>query len=284
MSNLQDREYLLTDQYKNASNLNARFQLHERFSINKYGWHPWVFDQLNLPPKCRILELGCGLGALWLKNMDKIPTGWGITLSDFSLGMLQDIQRNLSVCKHPFKFEVIDAQSIPFADESFDAVIANHMLYHVPDREKAYSEISRVLVSDGRFYATTNGQNHLKELRNLGRGFDADAYESGREADSGVMSAKFTLENGMDELSRWFSKVTRWRYADGLVITEVEPLLDWATSWAKPIFCEKFNEFLSFLDNEFASQGAIRVTKDSGLFEALTRKSVMGFNGRTSPN
>jgi len=126
MSKLSDQKYLLTEQYKNASNLNARFQLHERFSTNKYGWHRWVFDQLHLPPSCRILELGCGPGYLWLKNNDRIPDGWEITLSDFSPGMLQEAQQNLSPSDHPFTFEVIDAQSIPFADESFDAIIANH--------------------------------------------------------------------------------------------------------------------------------------------------------------
>ena len=42
------------------------------------------------------------------------------------------------------KFEEIDAQSIPFEDETFDAVIANHMLYHVPDRPKAIGRNKRV--------------------------------------------------------------------------------------------------------------------------------------------
>ena len=52
-----ERDYLLTQQYRNASNLDARMQLHQRFSTNKYGWHRWVFDQLRLPAKARVLEL-----------------------------------------------------------------------------------------------------------------------------------------------------------------------------------------------------------------------------------
>ena len=60
----------------------------------------------------------------------------------------------------------MDAQSISYEDEIFDAVIANHMLYHVPDRMKAIAEIKRVLKWGGRFIATTVGSHHLKEMNN----------------------------------------------------------------------------------------------------------------------
>jgi hypothetical protein len=58
-----DAEYLRKE-YQNATNLNARIRLHQRFSLNPYGWMRWVLDQLDLPPLCRILELGCGPGSL----------------------------------------------------------------------------------------------------------------------------------------------------------------------------------------------------------------------------
>ena len=60
MSKLNDQQHLLTGQYKDSGNLEARFQLHERYSTNKYGWHRWVFDQLRVPRDGRVLELGCG--------------------------------------------------------------------------------------------------------------------------------------------------------------------------------------------------------------------------------
>ena len=64
-----DQEYL-KQEYRDATNLNARIRLHQRFSLNPYGWLRWVFDQLDLPSECRILELGCGPGNLWLENLD----------------------------------------------------------------------------------------------------------------------------------------------------------------------------------------------------------------------
>jgi len=95
MRKLSDPHLLLTNQYKNASNLNARVQLHDRFSTNKYGWHRWVFDQIRCPPKSRILELGCGTGLLWAKNRDRIPAEWDLVLSDFSPGMLRETQSEI---------------------------------------------------------------------------------------------------------------------------------------------------------------------------------------------
>ncbi len=62
MSRMSDQQYLLRDQYRDASKLDARVQLHKRFSTSAYGWCLCVFDQLNLPRKSHILELGCGPG------------------------------------------------------------------------------------------------------------------------------------------------------------------------------------------------------------------------------
>ena len=36
-------------QYRTTANLQARITLHERFSVNPYGWQRWVFDQFDLP-------------------------------------------------------------------------------------------------------------------------------------------------------------------------------------------------------------------------------------------
>ena len=50
------------------------------------------------------------------------------------------------------KFECADIQNLPYQDASFDVVIANMMLYHVPDIARGLSEVRRVLRRDGRFF------------------------------------------------------------------------------------------------------------------------------------
>jgi ubiquinone/menaquinone biosynthesis C-methylase UbiE len=262
MSQISDQTYL-REQYKNAANLNDRIQLHLRFSTNPYDFHLWVFDQLKLAADSRVLELGCGPGSLWRPNLARIPTGWKITLTDFSPGMLAEARANLAGA-HPFAFEQADAQAIPFADSSFDAVIANHMLYHVPDRPKAFAEIRRVLRPGGRFYAATNGEKALQEIHTLVHQFDPTIGLWGRPGTNG-----FTLEGGGNELSEWFSYVTVHRQENALVVTEAEPLVAFVASMANAdLIGTRRAAFTQLVEERIAADGAIYITKDTGLFEA----------------
>jgi ubiquinone/menaquinone biosynthesis C-methylase UbiE len=115
------------------SRLDARMQLHAKYSTKMHGFLAWVFEHLHLSPTCQVLEVGCGSGYLWLTNRHRIPAGWDVTLSDLSARMLAAAQHQLSPYGHAIRFVVQDAQALPFADHCFDAVIANHMLYHVPN-------------------------------------------------------------------------------------------------------------------------------------------------------
>ena len=265
MSKIDDQTYLRDRQYKDASSLNDRIQLHVRFSTNPYGWMPWVFDQLRLPERCRVLELGCGPADLWRQNLDRIPAGWDITLTDFSPGMLDQARRNLAETDRPFAFEVVDAQAIPFEDAGFDAVIANFMLYHVPDRPRALAEIRRVLRPGGRFYAGTVGQAHLRELHDLARRFDPALVGWG-----GAPSDSFRLENGAEQIARFFARVTLRRYDDGLRVDEAEPIVTFVASQDPSglLVGERRPAFRQFVEDELVANGSIYITKDCGLFEA----------------
>ena len=165
MNRYHDQTYLLNSQYKDATNFGARVRLHRRFSTNKYGWYRWVFDHFKLDEGSSVLEVGCGPGLLWLSNRHRIPASWQISLTDFSPGMLQEAREWLG--EERFVYEVADAQALPFADARFDAVIANHMLYHVPDLPRALTEIQRVLKPGGHFYASTIGLERMHELDEL---------------------------------------------------------------------------------------------------------------------
>ncbi len=268
LSKLTDQQYL-EKQYRDASNLNARIQLHQRFSVNTVGWHPWVFDHFYLPAQCRILELGCGPGYLWLDNLDRIPIGWEIVLSDFSAGMLKEARRNLGTDRQ-FQFRIFDAGFIPLESGCFDAVIANHMLYHVADRPAALSEIRRVLKPAGYFYASTVGERHLREMADLICKFDVRLASWGRVADS------FNLENGMEQLIPWFTKIKVYRYEDALEVTEVAPLVDYILSgWARTLIPQKRQEqFIAFVAHEMESRdGIFHIAKDSGMFVSVRKES-----------
>lgn len=265
MSNLVDQQYLLNEEYKDASNLNARLQFFQRFSTNPIDQYRWIFDHFNLRPGSRILELGCGPGFLWQKNLDRIPPDSTITLSDFSPGMIQEAQHNLRDSSPSFTFQVIDAQVIPLESSRFDAVIANNMLFHVPDRQRALSEIHRVLKPDGHFYTSTFGEASFSEMRRLMR------------QDRMIPWAErlgFSLENGAEQLSFWFAHVDLYPLENTLMITEVEPFLQMISSGIgrSDTDEETLRELREAVEQELTQHGALRATMHSGLFAAYGRK------------
>jgi ubiquinone/menaquinone biosynthesis C-methylase UbiE len=265
MSRFTDQDYLKSEQYKDASNLDARVLIHERFSTNPYGWFQWVFDRLlKLPETAKILELGCGQGLLWKENINRIPKGWTITLSDLSPGMLDAAWRNLIVLGRAFQFMEIDAQEIPFAEQTFDAVIANFMLYHVPDRPQAIREIERVLKPGGYLFAATVGENHMNEMMQwLGQVHVGNIWQS--------FANPFTLENGAEQLQPFFSNLSLARYEDSLNVTEVEPVMAYLRSSmrASELSEDELLKVQANLESKLKEEGRIFIAKDSGLFEAI---------------
>jgi ubiquinone/menaquinone biosynthesis C-methylase UbiE len=264
MSKFSDTEFLLHDQYKNTKNLEARSYLQNRFNVNKYSFNCWIFDHFPLTPKLKILELGCGMSLLWVKNINRIPLSWELTLTDISSAMINKTRKNLAKGKNKIVFKIVNAQKIPYKSGFFDIVIANHMLYHVPDRKKALSEIKRVLKPKGLFFASTTGRRHMKELKELLSEFDRKLMLWDKES-----KELFILENGAKELSEFFSKVDMEKFHDRLVVTEIKPLINYvlSTQAGKSLKGKRLNDFALFLRSKIKN-GPIRITKDVGLFKA----------------
>ncbi|MBY6037728.1 class I SAM-dependent methyltransferase [Fictibacillus nanhaiensis] len=254
------------EQYKNASNLDIRIRIHEQYSTNQKDWHEWLFEQYEIPPNSRILELGCGSAAFWIKNKSRIRNEWNITLSDFSLGMLKDAQTHLQDVSG-LSFKQIDVETIPFAEETFDVVIANHMLYHVPNRQKALSEIRRILKPSGVFYSSTIGLNHLKEFGDL-----ISNYTSKLDYGSAYSHAEaFGLENGERQLKPFFDSVTLKSFPGDLNISNTDAIITYIlsseTPAAKALYGETLCGFKQYLEKQKEKNGGyIHITKASGLF------------------
>jgi ubiquinone/menaquinone biosynthesis C-methylase UbiE len=203
------------EQYRDDSNLRARIDLHARFSVGP-NWFEWLWEREAPPPGARLLEIGCGPAELWKVVLDRVEPTVSLTLSDFSPGMI-DAAR--AVVGDRADYVVADVQELPFADESFDVVIANHMLYHVADRPKALAEIARVLVPGGSFHASTNARGHLDELQALAPDWEFSGH-----------SELFGLETGAEQIAQVFADVRVERCDRRLDVTEVEPILAYIRS------------------------------------------------------
>lgn len=250
----------MESQYKTSTNLESRIGLHERFSTNKYDWHRWVFDHLELPTSARILEIGCGTGRLWVANQGRIPENWSLTLTDSSEGMIEKTRQSLEGLRiHPQTI-VADASSLPFDNATFDAVVANHVMYHITDKDKAFSEVERVLRPGGRFYAATNGITHMQELFQMLYG------STDRNV---VIEGNFSLENGRAQLEKWFSDVKLYKFESSLEVTDAQALIDYVFSMSssQSLAPEQKQEFISKIKEQIAREGSIHITKSTGLFE-----------------
>lgn len=259
---LTNMEKSMKNQYQNASNISARISLHSLYSQNKEGWFPWIFRQCDIHPSMKILEVGCGDGALWTENLTRLPQNISITLSDISEGMLRDARRAVGASDRRFSYRRFDCVKIPFETSSFDLIIANHVLFYCENLPSVCREIKRVLKPGGRFICSTYGKKHMQEVSSLVQSFDERIVLS---ADK--LYEKFGRENGAEILSCFFSEVNWRSYEDSLFIPEAEPLISYILSChgnQNQYILEHYKEFRSFVSRK--TKNGFSVTKDAGIF------------------
>ena len=153
---------VVKQQYANANNLNTRISIHDKYSTNKMGFGNWIMSNYRIDEKMKVLELGCGTGDMWKNSQSLIKACSKLILSDFSEGMVATTKSNIGNYENT-EYKVIDIQEIPYENETFDVVIANMMLYHVPDIDKGLNEVRRVLKKGGHFYCATYGEHGIIE-------------------------------------------------------------------------------------------------------------------------
>jgi ubiquinone/menaquinone biosynthesis C-methylase UbiE len=139
----------------------------------------------ELPPGARVLEIGIGTGRIALPLVEQ---GVSVTGIDIAPLMLEQLQANYEATRGAatapsawgtLMTQVADMTALPFADATFDAVIAVHVLHLVPEWRRALGEALRVIRSGGSFLlgqdvTATNGVNFqiqdkwLQIVRELG--------------------------------------------------------------------------------------------------------------------
>ncbi len=246
------------EQYSDSKNLNTRMSIHEKYSVNKLGFGNWLYQQYQLKNSMRILELGCGTGDLWMDRIPRLQHGSSLVLSDFSPGMVEVVRSKFSAYPQ-VSFEQINIEEIPYEAESFDAVIANMMLYHVPRLSQGLAEVHRVLKKEGTFYCATFGENGLQR------------YLTGHLARYGIVidvSGSFTLQNGGAILREHFPRVRRTDYEDALEVTDTQDLVEYICSMSSigSLGNVTKDELYRCFEEAKDSSGTIHIPKEYGMF------------------
>lgn len=257
-------------QYSSSANLEKRQNLWT-FGDNKVSLGNWIFQLLNLQEGEHVLEIGCGKGLMWCENKESIPRSVVLTLTDFSLGMVSETQKNADKFGLSAKIIQMDAQNLLIPNNSMDLVVGCHMLYHVPDIPKTLSEIKRVLKPNGRFISTTTCISHIKEIRDLLFQFDLEIT---------MKSKYFSLyhcEDAPGILAPVFPRVEYYEYNNNIVLEDSIALLPYIDSMFP---FEKYSNYseirpqiVSKLTGIFQNQGNFHITGKMGLFIASNSDS-----------
>jgi ubiquinone/menaquinone biosynthesis C-methylase UbiE len=290
---MRDKARVRDTLYGDPAKLTARIDLQRRFSVNPVPVPDWELGLVDLSQVRRALDAGCGTGVFLLPLARRlVPRGASVVGLDLAEGTLGQARARVQAEGLPVECLIGDVEALPFADGAFDLVLANYMLYHVPDLDQAIAELRRVLRPGGTLLAATNGQDHMRELWQLQAeslirlGIPHQRVADLTERAQAAATFSFRLENGAEHLRRAFASVRLERYPDELRVTEVEPLVAYRNSllglermvthaYSTATDDERamrrtqaMESFRAIAEERIATDGAIRITKDTGAFVA----------------
>jgi SAM-dependent methyltransferase len=267
-----DQDYLRDVQYADSSKLRTRANLHVKYG--RANWFPWWAEQVPWPEpaagaRLEVLEVGCGAGWLWAEGTDQMPAARiDLTLTDLSPGMVDEAVARVAALGRfaAVQGRSVDAQDVPFADDSFDVVSSNHMLYHLPEPARGVGELARVLRPGGVAAVATNGWTHLTELWQIRAAVFA-GLEDLTDHDETV--EVFGIETGEPLLRERFGSVVFHRYDDTLRCTDPADVVAFLCSSppgedASPSELDRLRAAVA--ERFDAGGGTFEVTKDVGLF------------------
>ena len=147
-------------QYAVSNHLQTRIDTHKKYEEKRVDLDTVVIEHLQLQGTEKILEVGCANGkflALLHVNGHK----GHLTGLDQSTTMLREAAMNAAQQHVNIEWKLGDATKLPFPADSYDWIIARHMLYHMTDVEKTIQGFHKVIYPGGKFLATTNSQVSL---------------------------------------------------------------------------------------------------------------------------
>ena len=257
-------------QYGTAEKLNIRIASHERYSERTHDFRGWVLQWLDLAPGLTVLDVGCGSGAFH-RTLGQHDVR--VIACDRSPGMAQEVLAQAAQYRLPVGACQADAEALPVAAGSCDRVMANHMLYHVPDQERALRELRRVLKPGGRVVMATNAADHGQRFRVL---HDEVAGELGYTP-AGNAAGRFTLDD-LPLVQRVFGAAERHVVRNAFVFPTAEAALAYYASGLVDGITERDTEgshrerllplMAARIEGIIEREGVFRVPKDAGCFVA----------------
>ncbi len=92
-----------------------------------------ILDLALLSPGDSVLDMGCGTGTLALAARERVGSNGRVCGIDASPQMIRRATQKVLRAGANIEFQVAPAESLPFPDATFDAVLGTLMLHHLPD-------------------------------------------------------------------------------------------------------------------------------------------------------
>jgi SAM-dependent methyltransferase len=268
-----DQDSLSSQMYATEEPLAVRIRTHELYTQPQVDFTAWVLDHVPWRGDERVLDIGCGSGAYIEPVCRQLVRGGHMLAGDVSWGMLRDAASK----PLPTSAAILssDAMRLPLSDGCCDVVLANHMLYHVPQIERAVAETHRVLRPGGYLLATTNARDSMET-------FMAEMVEAchalGHSIDPPPSPAlRFTLEDGRASLQSCFPHVERDIIESALVFSEAAPPVAYIDSMRHMVapglpdgltWKALIEQVERQIRARITAQGEYRVAKTTGVFVA----------------
>jgi len=215
-----DQAFLRNVQYATDRNLAARQSIYayQRPTVHLAAR---VLQTASLSGAEVIADVGCGNG-MYLAELARCGHVGPMLGVDMSPGMLAAARESAPAAR----LLAGDATALPLRDRISDLTLAMHMLYHVPEPARAVSELRRVTRPGGQLVVGLNGDDHLRELRDL---INDSLAGAGRHS-ALVAGEPIMLDQGEELLAGFFSTVIRHDLCGELALPGPQPVIDYVRS------------------------------------------------------
>jgi len=143
-------------------------EIYEEY-LGEFMFEPFAEDlanRIDVNGVENILEMACGTGRLTRRLLGRMPASVQLIATDINSGMLA-VARN-KISSDNVRWEVVDMTEIPYEDRRFDVIVCQFSLMLVEQRQKALSEMLRVLKEDGKLIFNVWGKLEHNKIWEIG--------------------------------------------------------------------------------------------------------------------
>lgn len=219
------RKQINATAYADEQAMLVRKHIHQNYTVPDVDFSAWVLERLKWTGQELVLDVGSG-PATYLDAIQRYIRPEQYIAYDLSMGMLQASPSSI------VKRTLGTVEALPYADQSFDVVMAHHTLHLIDDLDRAVREIQRVLRPNGLLIAATNSEFTMPEFNTLmQRAFRLlNQHPEHEMSIEQMVLHDFSLESAPVKLGRYFTAVARYDVPTAFVFRETQPVMDYITS------------------------------------------------------